>query len=167
MIKKLSEIQYKIDINGTVTVPLGGETVLKISPLDVLILAEKVIELQSQQTKMETAVNVYTSVLLSLGFPQEVIEKAKNKLTEEEKTIDTPAVTVEDPIEIEEVPTEDRLFDFVSSFVNKTTPENEFEWEEFNSVCDLDKEQIKNLIESYGFNTKVHTNSIVVSWSPQ
>lgn len=159
MLKKLSELEYKLDKSSTLTVILGDNQILKASPLEILVIADEIVRAQTQDTKLDAAESVYLQVLKTLDIPEDLIQNIRTKLR-------MPyAVTQQEPESTNtEIKDEHKmLYEFVAAFVNSNSRENEFEIEEF-SVFGIDIKSLPNILEEYGFATEPNGNSIIIKF---
>jgi len=155
MLKKLSELPCKIDNSSTVTVNLGDGGILKMSPTEILCLADEVIRRQQEQIKLICAESIYFSALKALDIPETTVAKIKNRLHDNTETIEQQTQEDEPDAKQDDVAKEHQmLYKFVTAFVNYDSLENEFEAEEF-SVFGYKTSDLPDILRKYSFETEI------------
>lgn len=161
MLKRLSELGYKVDPSGTVTINLGDGGILKASPTEILVMADEIIRGQRVQTKLDTAESVYLNVLNALDIPEELVAEIRARLRG--KIADTQPKEIEEHAKLDDVKEEHKmLHQFVTAFVNSEAQENEFEAEEF-SPFGFDTNSLPGILGQYGFDVENKGNTIRIS----
>ena len=87
MLKKLSELSYKIDNSSTITVNLGDGGILKMSPAEILCMADEILRKQAEENKLVCAESVYYGMLKTLDIPSETVDNIKRRLRGEPEPI--------------------------------------------------------------------------------
>ena len=163
-LKKLKDLEYKVDKHSTTTINYD-DTIIKISPIEILTIAEQITRQQTPNTIIGAATNFYTNLLNSLDVPTEIIDTIRNRIqdkntipqrrnnAEENKQNKTPEIKKEHKL----------LYNFVSTFVNKKSKQNDFFIEEFETVGKYTKQDIKNILEQYGFIVEINNDNILIS----
>lgn len=159
MLKRLSELKYRIDNSGTVTINLGDGGILKGSPTEFLVIANEIVALQTEKTRLQTAESVYLQVLKALDIPTSVVEEIQRRLHGELKTIEPEDALHAKAKDVK--PEHIMLYQFVTAFVNSETNENEFEVEEF-SVFDHEIKSLPKILGQYGFDVEINDKTIRV-----
>jgi hypothetical protein len=179
MLKKLSELKYKIDKFGTVDIHLGDGGILKASPAELLVIASEILTIQSIETRMKAAENIYLHTLKALDIPDELVEKVRSRLhsdkhcesrselmdRENEERKEEEKKETEPKEEKKEIVIEGdhkMLFQFITAFVNESSKENDFDIEEF-SPFDIDIKDLPKVLRRYGFNARMKNKIVTIS----
>jgi hypothetical protein len=168
MLKKLSELKYKIDNSGTVTINLGDGWILKGSPIEFLVIADKIVTLQTEKTKLQAANSIYLQTLKALEIPDHTVTEIQRRLHCELETNQTELETNQTELETNQtketpcvktntnnVKSEHKmLYQFVNAYVNSENKENEFQVEEF-SVFNHEIKSLPKILGQYGFDVEI------------
>lgn len=149
MLKKLSYMNYKIDKASTVSINDGNGNIIKISPTEILTIADQIIKQQTIKSKLNTAKSIYQHALEALEIPQDVIENITQRLLYSEHNT------------TQENNTNNTLLQFVKTFVNENSPENEFEKEEFDPF-NINIQDLETILDKHGLSTEIKKDTIII-----
>jgi hypothetical protein len=171
---RFSDTQHHVDQNGTLSIIIGKETVLKLSPVDSLISCLEQVKRLLPADRIGIAEDVINRVMTVMDIPQDVSDRVSEGFHENEKKI-IPALTNDNDTDtIQESQQEDILSDlekdwlsFVERFVNEDHPTCTFSVEEMNDILDgecIDKFvnffEKRYLIENDGNSTKISVKKV-------
>lgn len=139
MLKRLKDTGYKIDNNSILTINVDGEIILKISPIEVLVIADEIVRQQQGSIRLQVADNIYKQTLEALGITKEIEDRIRNNESKEEYV----------------------LIEFVRYMLyeEKVNKINKDEIIGFG----FDLKTIKDILKKYGYNVDVEGDVLVIN----
>jgi len=174
---KFSETQHHIDQNGTLSIIIDKEIILKLSPVDSFISCLEQLRQLLPIDKIGIVEDIVTKIMTTMDIPQEILERVSSGFQHSKKDEDHLLTTDhnDDSIRISQSKkivtetesvineTEKDWLLFVSKLVNDKHPVCIFDIEEINEILDGEcMEKFVNFLEKR-YSLKIYKNSIEIS----
>ena len=169
---KLADTIRHINHNGTVSVLIDKELILKISPADIFAIGTEQLKRLLPDDKVSIGLNFIEHVFSVMEISPKVIETIQKSLKEKDPEKDLTDVNVDDNLP----PTEDiestidltekekDWLDFVQLFVNEGNPVNRFPLAEIKQVLlENEIDVFINFLDSNGYKTELFLDSVIIS----